>query len=141
MLTNTRPRVILLADDDPEDQEMLEEALLAADPRLQLTMVGNGRQAVEYLENLPDEALPDFIVLDYKMPVYNAVEVLEKIRVQPRLNAIPKVVWSTSNQPEHVRSCLEKGALEYFVKPAQLSELKEITRRMLRLCDASAGPQ
>ncbi len=138
MLTNTRPRVILLADDDPEDQEMLEEALLAADPGLQLKMVRNGRQAVEYLENLPDSELPDFIVLDYKMPVYNAVEVLEKIRVQPRLNAIPKVVWSTSSQPEHVKSCLENGALEYFVKPAQLSELKEITRKMLRICDAGA---
>ncbi|WP_346317604.1 response regulator [Chitinophaga sp. YIM B06452] len=129
------PKVFLLADDDPEDQEMLEEAMLEADPAIKMHMANNGQQAVEYLESCADNELPCFIILDYKMPVFNAVEVLERIRVQPRLKAIPKVVWSTSNQPEHVRSCLEKGALEYFVKPSQVGELSNIVDRVLFLCE------
>lgn len=118
---------------------MLEEALLSANPGLQLVMVNDGQQALEYLESLLDNELPDFIVLDYKMPVYNAVEVLDRLLVHPRLQVIPKVVWSTSNQPEHVKACLEKGALEYFIKPSKLVELKGITRRMLELCETAAG--
>ncbi len=129
------PKTFLLADDDPEDQEMLEEAILHADPTIKLHMEKNGQQAVQYLESCTDGELPCFIILDYKMPVFNAVEVLERIRFQPRLSAIPKVVWSTSNQPEHVRLCLQKGALEYFVKPSHLGELKNIVDRMLYLCD------
>ncbi len=127
------PKNFLLADDDPEDQEMLEEAILDADPSIKLHMARNGQQALEYLQSCTDNSeLPCFIILDYKMPVFNAVEVLERICVQPRLVVIPKVVWSTSNQPEHVKQCLQKGALEYFVKPSQIGELpKSIVDRML----------
>jgi CheY-like chemotaxis protein len=129
------PKNFLLADDDPDDQEMLEEAILEADPAIKLHMARNGQQALEYLQSCTDSELPCFIILDYKMPVFNAVEVLDRIHVQPRLSAIPKVVWSTSNQPEHVKLCLQKGALEYFVKPSQIGELKSIVDRMLYLCE------
>ncbi|RPD38614.1 response regulator [Chitinophaga barathri] len=132
---SNRPKIFLFADDDPEDQEILEDAIKAIDPEIKLHMVHNGQQAIEYLESCSDPDLPCFIILDYKMPVFNAVEVLERIHYHPRLHPIPKVVWSTSNQPEHVKLCLQKGALEYFVKPMQMSELAEIARRMLDLCE------
>ena len=73
MRNKTRPKIFLLADDDPEDLEMLEESLLAADPEIQLAMVRDGQQALEYLESHGGEELPCFIVLDYKMTVFNAV--------------------------------------------------------------------
>src|SRR5688500_8667421 len=132
---STRPKTFLLADDDPEDQEMLEESILEADPEVRLHKVMNGQQVIEYLESCGDSELPCFIILDYKMPVFNAVEVLEVIHSQPRLHNIPKVVWSTSNQPEHVKACLQKGAIEYFVKPSRIGELAGITKRMLHICN------
>jgi len=127
----SKAKIIFLADDDPEDQEILKDAILRLEPTADIHSVVNGLQAVEYLLNCPEASLPELLIFDYKMPIYNAIEVLEKIREIPRLKAIPKVVWSTSNQPEHVRSCMEKGALQYFVKPTKIDELNNIARQML----------
>lgn len=128
---DNRAKIIFLADDDPEDQEILKDAILRLDPTADIHSVVNGQQAVEYLLNCPDNCLPELLIFDYKMPIFNAIEVLEKIQDVPRLKSIPKVVWSTSNQPEHVRSCMEKGALQYFVKPTRIEELNNIAMQML----------
>ena len=127
-------KIILLADDDPEDQEILEEEILKLDPSARFEKVDSGKEAVEYLLNCPDAGLPCLIILDYAMPVFNAAEVLDHISDQQRLQTIPKVVWSSSKQPEHVQSCRNKGAASYFVKPNRMAELTAMARQMLDLC-------
>jgi CheY-like chemotaxis protein len=126
--------IILLADDDPEDQEILEEAILKLEPAAQLQKVDGGKQAVDYLLNCSEAELPCLIILDYSMPVFNAAEVLGQIGNEDRLRDIPKVVWSSSKQPEHVKLCMENGAISYFVKPNKMSELTSIARKMLDIC-------
>lgn len=128
-------KIIVLADDDPEDQEILEDILLKLEPRLNIHKVASGRQALDYLLSCPEDVLPSLIVLDYAMPVFNAVEVLAHIGHKPLLQSIPKVVWSSSSQPDHVKTCMEKGALHYFVKPNKMSELTEIAKKMLVICE------
>jgi CheY-like chemotaxis protein len=113
---------ILIADDDPEDQELLKEALLEQSPDTSLQVVGNGQEVLSYLSACADVDLPCLLVLDFKMPVFNAAEVLERLQKDARYRPIPKVVWSTSNQPEYINSCLEKGAAEYFTKPNNVRE-------------------
>lgn len=127
----SKAKIIFLADDDPEDQEILKDAIITLEPTADIHSVVNGQQAIEWLLNCPDSSLPALLILDYKMPIFNAIEVLEQIRNIPRLKSIPKVVWSTSNQEEHVKSCLEKGALLYFVKPTKTEELNNIAKQML----------
>lgn len=126
--------IILLADDDPEDQEMLEEIILKLDATVEMHKVDNGKRAVDYLMSCPEEDLPCLIILDYAMPVFNAAEILELIRHKPVLQSIPKVVWSSSSQPEHVNPCLEKGAMKYYAKPNKMLELTEMAKQMLAIC-------
>lgn len=126
-----KAKIIFLADDDPEDQEILKDAILKQDPAANIYSVMNGQQAIDYLVNCPDNCLPSLLILDYKMPIFNAVEVLEKIASIPQLQPIPKVVWSTSNQADHVRHCLENGADLYFVKPTKTEDLYNMARKML----------
>jgi CheY-like chemotaxis protein len=128
-------KIILLADDDPEDQEILEDMITRLDAAVDVHKVDNGKQAVDYLLSCREDELPALIILDYSMPVFNAAEVLDHIRHAPFLQSIPKVVWSTSKQPEHVKPCLEKGARSYFVKPNKMSELMEIAKQMLAICN------
>jgi CheY-like chemotaxis protein len=133
-------KVILLADDDPEDQELLEEEILKLEPLAQIQKVDSGKEALNYLLTCSDIDLPCLIILDYAMPVLNAAEVLEQIANRARLQHIPKVVWSSSRQPEHVQSCRDKGAIDYFVKPNRMAELTVIAKKMLDLCtNGSAG--
>jgi len=128
---------ILIADDDPEDQDLLIEALLHQSPDVIVKSVWNGQEALSYLASCPDMDLPALLLLDFKMPILNAVEVLEQLREDARYLPIPKVVWSTSNQPEYINSCLEMGAALYFVKPNDPKELSNMTDKVLSLCGLS----
>lgn len=124
---------ILLADDDREDLELLSEVLLQLEAEASLHMVNNGSMVLEYLENIPDDELPSLIVLDYNMPNMNGAEVLEQLCKTPRYQKIPKIIWSTSNNSNYIKECMEKGATSYFVKPATHKSLQEQAAEMLRL--------
>lgn len=128
------PKLILIADDDQEDLELLEEAIRTTEPHATLKSVLNGRLAVEFLEQTRDEELPCLIILDYNMPEMNGANVLERICSQPRFDHIPKVVWSTSSNNAYVKECLDKGATAYFVKPASHRQLEDLAREMLGFC-------
>lgn len=121
---------ILLADDDSEDQEILIEAILQHQPDTAISTVFNGQQVLDYLAARAPEEWPGLIILDYKMPVMNATEVLEKIQ---GLN-IPMVVWSTSSQPEHIQRCRQLGAASYFIKPNNGPELDLMVQELFRIC-------
>ena len=127
-------KFILLADDDKEDLELLEEALTACEPDIKLHSVLNGRYAFEYHEQSPDTELPCLIILDYNMPEMNGANVLEKICSQPRYKDIPKIIWSTSNSNAYIKECMEKGASAYFVKPASHKQLQNLAKEMLSFC-------
>jgi CheY-like chemotaxis protein len=122
---------ILLADDDEEDQELIRDAIIAEAPGTHVTLVGNGVQALSYLED--HELLPGLIVLDYKMPLLNGAETLERLCSDNRYSSIPVVVWSTSNRQEYIDICLEKGAAQFFTKPNDPQELRRMIMSLLSL--------
>ncbi|MDP4213398.1 MAG: response regulator [Bacteroidota bacterium] len=124
---------ILLADDDPEDQDILKDYLLKEDSSLWIHCVLNGKEAISWLKGRPDEEVPSLIILDYKMPLLNAIETLDQLKEEPRYLSIPKVVWSTSVQTEHKKLCLERGAIAYFSKPARTRDLVNLARKMLEI--------
>ena len=127
-------RKILIADDDREDLEILTEVFNQLDDHMSIHTVQNGGQVFRYLASIADDDLPCVIVLDYKMPILNAAEVLEKFRHEGRYSRIPKVVWSSSGRQEDMNRCLKAGAKDYFIKPNKTSDLKRIAGIMLDYC-------
>jgi CheY-like chemotaxis protein len=130
-----QPRFILLADDDQEDLDLLSEVILQLDGTTKLHTVNSGNRVIEFLQKTGDDDLPSLIVLDYNMPHMNGAEVLEQLCKEPRYQPIPKIVWSTSNNSNYIRECMEKGATTYFVKPATHKNLQEQAAQMLEMCD------
>lgn len=125
---------ILAADDDLEDLELIEDAILNAEPGARLHKVTNGNEVIKYLSSRTDKDLPCLIILDYNMPELNGSQLLSIISKQPRYDDIPKVVLSTSSAPFHVQECLNNGATQYFVKPDNIQELYSIAKKMLNFC-------
>ena len=128
-------RFFLLADDDFEDQEMFAEAVASVLPEMSLQTVNNGLAALTLLQNCADDALPSLILLDYKMPVMGAIDVLERLKEDPLYLGIPKVVWSSSVQDDHKKSCFARGASEYFIKPNNMAELNEMVKLLSKLSE------
>ena len=128
-------RYILLADDDDDDQDLLMESILQRHPSATIKTVNNGQQVLAWLDGCPDEQLPAMLILDYKMPLLNAAQVLDELNAKGRYAGLPTVVWSTSSNRSHIEECLRKGALKYFPKPTNVAELDVITESILSLFD------
>lgn len=125
---------ILIADDDLEDLELIEEAILYAEPGVELKKFTDGISVIEYLNASQDDELPCLIVLDYNMPQMNGSQLLSAVNTSYRYRSIPKVVISTSNAPVHIRECMSNGAADYFVKPDNMQELDSLVKKLLSLC-------
>jgi two-component response regulator ARR-A family len=123
---------IVLADDDPDDREALIHPFVQQNPNVRVVAMVDGEELLHFLENCPDDALPVLILMDYKMPILTAAEILEKLAGNERYSNITKLVWSTSDRAEYVDRCVRYGATAYFAKPSSLAELATIVDRMTR---------
>lgn len=132
--TETPSKFILLGEDDPDDQEMLKEVFTSIDTAFVLFFVNNGSEIISALEKLKDDQMPCLIVLDYNMPGLNAADILRELSTNERYKNIPKVVWSTAGSEKFRSLCLELGAVDYVIKPNNITDLDRIARYMLSLC-------
>ena len=121
-----RTPYILIADDDPEDQEMIIDLLQERLPDADIKTIPNGREVMEWLADCAGNELPSLMLLDYKMPGMTGAEVLRATERDPNYRPIPKVIWSTSSNPEYIGICMRLGAIQYFVKPNDLAGLVRI---------------
>ena len=127
-------KFILVGEDDIDDQEMLTEVFSTIDKSFILLFVNNGKEVLSALEKLHDGRLPCLIILDYNMPGLNGAEIVKEISQNEPYKNIPKIVWSTSGSDQFKKLCLELGAADYVIKPANNSELEKIARFMLTFC-------
>ena len=127
---------ILIADDDVEDLELIEEAIHTVEPDADLHLVTNGKAVIEFLKPLEVEDLPCLIVLDYNMPELTGSQVLSQICAESKYDDIPKIILSTSSAPLHIEECMSNGATECWVKPNNMKDLDTLARKILDICKA-----
>jgi two-component system response regulator len=125
---------ILLAEDDPGDQELTRRALESDVHQAELRIVQDGREALDYLyrrgkyENPALAPWPDLILLDLNMPRLNGRQVLEELRKHPDLARIPVVVLTTSSHEEDVSRCYSLGCNSFISKPAEMAPFLAVIR-------------
>ena len=128
----TNPAKCFLIDDDLDDQEIFFMALQQFDESIQCDFANDGAKAIEQLE--ADKGnVPHCIFIDMNMPRMNGIECLEQIKKADRLKDIPVCMFSTSADPTLVARTKELGALDFIVKPADISELSEMIRQFFKL--------
>lgn len=123
--------VIFLAEDDIDDQDLLEEALHSINPAIKLVSFSSGIKFLDHLESTETEALPGLIVLDYNIPELNGADILEHLNRNERYTPIAKVIWSTSDSKFYQKICMELGASAYLIKPSNISGIREVAEQML----------
>lgn len=120
-----------MAEDDIDDQEMLEFAVKEVDPLAEIVSITNGRKFIALLDGVPDHELPVLIILDYNLPELTGVEIVKLLNQKGRYHAIPKVMWSTSSSPVHKTISIELGILDYIIKPSDMASFISIAKHML----------
>jgi CheY-like chemotaxis protein len=132
---------IFIAEDDPDDQEMLVDRFRRRNPKVGIKWLQNGSDAATYLRGCSPADLPHLILVDYKMPGLTGAEVLKSIQHDDRYKGIPKVVWSTSNNQEYIDNCLQHGADKYFTKPSDMPGFDRMVDYLICLFETKSPKQ
>jgi adenylate cyclase len=105
------PAQILVVDDTEMNRDMLS-TLVEADGHKSF-LAENGLIGLEMIRNNSY----DLILLDVMMPEMNGYQVLEQLKADPNLRAIPVIVLSALDEIGSVVRCIELGAEDYLPKP------------------------
>ena len=127
---------ILLVEDNPDDVELTLMALKESKILNQVNVTRDGVEALEYLfctgkyaERQPD-SLPELVLLDLKLPKLGGLEVLEKLRADPRTRLIPVVILTSSSEEEDVLKSYSLGANSYVRKPVEFHQFVEAVHQL-----------
>jgi CheY-like chemotaxis protein len=124
-------KLILLAEDDPDDIYLISEAIDESKLPVNMMMVQDGEELLQYLYHKPPyedpkiSPRPDLILLDLNMPRVDGREVLEEIKSDPALRMIPIIVLTTSKAEEDLERTYTAGASGFVTKPASFRGLRE----------------
>ncbi len=144
-----RPFRLLLAEDNPDDVTIARR-VFGASPQWELVVVGDGQQALDVLCRYrhgvsSDESVwfPDLVMLNLQMPKRTGHEVLEAMKADPKLNALPVVMWSVSNRREDIERTHRLRADVYICKLAnaqcEVAKLTAIRRFWERVLHHAGG--
>jgi CheY-like chemotaxis protein len=127
-MNDMAPKSILMADDDPDDRLLIQEAFQEAGLSTALYFVEDGEELMDFLRHegkhsQAERPLPGLILLDLNMPRKDGREALREIRADQALRRIPIVVLTTSKSEEDICRSYDMGANSYITKPVSFESL------------------
>jgi CheY-like chemotaxis protein len=131
----TENRAILIVEDNPQDEMLILRTLKNINIENKIDIVRDGQQALDYLFcdgvfSGRNPELPALVLLDTELPMISGIDVLQKIRSDPRTKSQPVAIM-TSTQEEHEQmKGLQGGANILVRKPLDLPKLSKTVARL-----------
>jgi len=127
---------ILLVEDNPNDVELTLHAFKQNHLSNRIHVVGDGEEALEFLfctgaySQRSMRNGPKVILLDLKLPKVDGLEVLRRIKGDPRTRIIPVVVLTSSREERDIVESYNLGVNSYIVKPVDFEQFTESVRQL-----------
>lgn len=127
---------ILIVEDNPDDLELTLYALREHNVANRLHVARDGAEALDFLfaegafSGRDMTAQPVVILLDLKLPKVSGLEVLERVKADPRTATIPVVVLTSSREQPDIARAYELGANSYIVKPVDFEQFTDSIREL-----------
>lgn len=125
---------IFLVEDNEQDEILTIKALKKNKVLNDIKVARDGAEALDFLFNEEaanyESELPQLILLDLKLPKIDGLEVLKKIRTNPRTKLVPVVILTTSKEDSDLLNGYEFGANSYVRKPVDFHEFAEAVKSL-----------
>jgi two-component system, response regulator len=131
-----QPVELLLVDDNSSDVELTVHVLKKNNFANRIKVVRDGAEALDYIFGDLAEApgplgnIPKLILLDLKLPKVTGLELLARVKADPRTKLIPVVVLTSSREERDLFKCYELGVNSYIVKPVDFVQFTEAVRQL-----------
>lgn len=127
---------VLLVEDNPQDLELTLRELSAGELSPTIRVVRDGAEALDYLlcegayAGRAETPAPRVVLLDLKLPKIDGLEVLRRIKENPRTRFIPVVVLTSSREERDVAGSYALGANSYVQKPVNYELFSQVVRQV-----------
>lgn len=124
---------ILLVEDNRDDVDLTLHAFTKHKLTNRIHVARDGQEAIDYIFG-PDQDgevpnhTPKVVLLDLKLPKVDGIEVLRRMKSDPRTSDIPVVVLTSSREDRDLATCYALGANSYIVKPVDFEQFTEAVR-------------
>lgn len=131
-----KKKTILLVEDDAQDELLTLKAFGKINLNNEVIVVRDGQQAVDYLLKQGAYAerigvdLPSVVLMDLNLPRLSGLEVLKRLRADPRTELLPVAIFTSSGEEQDRLSCYKKGANSFVRKPLDFAEFVEAVARL-----------
>ena len=120
---------ILVVEDNPGDVTLLRMALEYADVDCELTVMGDGGEALAYVQQLGAKGYrvaPDLVLLDLNLPKNDGIEILNILRRNPSFSDVPVVILTSSCSPRELARIEGLQITRHLIKPMDFDEYLKI---------------
>jgi two-component system response regulator len=126
---------ILLVEDNPNDVALALHAFKKSNLTNRIQVVRDGAEALDYLFRMGEFAgrasgTPKVVLLDLKLPKVDGLEVLQRLRADPRTKSLPVVVLTSSREERDIVESYQFGVNSYIVKPVDFEQFTEVVRQL-----------
>jgi len=132
----TQKNVLLLVEDNPDDEELTLLAFEQSAIANEVVVAHDGVEALDYLFSTGMYAdrnpslMPALILLDLQLPRINGLEVLQRLRADPRTKLIPVVILTTSNEQQDLINSYSLGCNSYIRKPVDYDQFMTAVQQL-----------
>ena len=129
-------KVILLVEDNQDDEELALLAFRKSNIANKVVVARDGAEALDYLFGTGAHAgrdspvLPQLVLLDLKLPKIDGLEVLKRLRADPRTRRLPVVVLTSSREEHDLIESYDLGANSYVRKPVDFARFAEAVQQL-----------
>jgi two-component system response regulator len=128
MMKNIDPVQILIVEDNPNDAELTLRALRKHNLINEVYVAEDGQEALDFIfcegkfssRNLSNPL--KVIFLDLKLPKISGLEVLSRIKSNPKTKKLPVVIITSSKEDPDIKAAYELGTNGYVVKPVDFND-------------------
>jgi CheY-like chemotaxis protein len=132
----TQKNVLLLVEDNPDDEELTLLAFEQSPIANEVVVAHDGVEALDYLFGTGIHAdrnlsvMPALILLDLQLPRINGLEVLQRLRADPRTKLLPVVILTTSNEQQDLINSYSLGCNSYIRKPVDYDQFMTAVQQL-----------
>lgn len=129
-------KVIMLIEDNPDDEELALLAFKKSNVANEVVIARDGEEALDYLFGTGVHAgrdvrqQPQVVLLDLKLPKIDGLEVLQRVRTDPRTRRLPIVVLTSSKEEQDLIESYDLGANSYVRKPVDFGQFVESVKQL-----------
>jgi CheY-like chemotaxis protein len=132
---STKPISIVLAEDDDGHATLIHRNLERAGLANGFVRLKDGQEAMDYIRGEGDYAnhTPQgnlLLLLDINMPRLDGVEVLHRLKADPKTARIPTIMLTTTDDPREIERCYQYGCSVYITKPVEYPAFIEAIKRL-----------